>query len=103
MNEGSNFPTSTLTPGTIIFLIMATLVDAWWYHFVVLMCISLLTNDGNHYFHVVIGHLYNFFGEVPFWKFEGSYPLYILYVSLLLYIHIVNIFPQSMACFFNFS
>ena len=30
----------------------------------VLICISLMSNDVEHFFHVSVGHLYVFFGEV---------------------------------------
>ena len=31
---------------------------------VVLICISLIISDVEHFFHVLIGHLYIFFGEL---------------------------------------
>ena len=44
-----------------------------WYFTVVLICISIMTNDAEHFFHVLVGHLY-IFGEMsnkvfcPFFK-----------------------------------
>lgn len=41
---------------------MAILVDVKWY-LMVLICISLMTNDVEHLFHVLISPLCIFFGE----------------------------------------
>ena len=61
--EGSRF--STFSPTLIIvYLILAILVHMNLYLMVVLICSSLMTNDVEHLFHMLIGHLYMFFGEM---------------------------------------
>ena len=45
------------------FLMMAILTGVRRYLIIALTCFSLLIND-EHFFHVPIGHLYVFFGEI---------------------------------------
>lgn len=59
---GSSFSTSL--PTLYLSLDYNILVGMGWHLIVVLVCISLMTNDTDHFFHVFIDHLYFFFVEM---------------------------------------
>ena len=45
-------------------LMLVILVGVSWYHVVVLISTSLKTSDVEYVYHMLIGHLYIFFGEM---------------------------------------
>ena len=82
---------------------------------VVLICISLIISDVEHFFHVFVGHLYIFFGEqsiqvfCPFFHWVVGFLLlssinclYVLEIKPLSGASFETIFSHSVSCLFVF-
>ena len=117
MCEGYSFSTSLPTVVIVLFfsLVIAILLSVKWHFIVILTCISVVINDVEPFFIVLIGHLYIFFQEMSIQILSAVWTIFFLFLLLScsssLYIldtrplsdkWLANIFSHFVGCLFIF-
>ena len=70
-----------------LFLVLLTttfLKNMWWYHIVVLICISLMVNNVEHLFMYLVSHLYVFL-EKNLFRYSHHFVRYFFFFAIELY------------------
>ena len=66
-------------------LMIALLTSVRWCSNILLIFISLIINDVEHFFHVPAGRLYVFFGEMSIWVFCPFFDWFVCFFAVELY------------------
>jgi hypothetical protein len=85
----------------VVLLMTAILTEVRWNVSVVLICISFITRDGEHFFMCLFSHLNFFTGSLILGEFSFWSSLYILVISPLSDVYLANIFSHSVGGLFS--
>ena len=81
---------------------IAVLTSVRWYLIVVLIYISLIISDVEHFFHVFVGYLYIFFGEISRSSAHLSFGLFLLLLLFRFFCFVLFLFLllSCMSCLY---
>ena len=60
--EGSSF--STFLPTLVLTFLVVAIQVTWWWYLIILICLSVMTDNVKHIFNVCVSHVCTFFKEV---------------------------------------